>query len=528
MNRFDWLSEYLARLQDEHVLMRHGSAIRLAPAHVLEIDHEDWGRAASQAVDFACRWAGVWADQIDPETLRLFCLLEKAGDYLILTTDLPLATPLVASHTPWFPAANRPERHIQDLWGIAFGDHPDARRWIRHRAWPEDRYPLRSDFPVEGEPQGSTTPPDDDYPFESAQGAGVYEIPVGPVHAGIIEPGHFRFQAVGETVLQLEEHLGYVHKGIEKIAVGRNAAGLARLAGRVSGDSTVAHTWAACQAMERAAGLRVPPRALALRAILAERERIANHLGDIGAICNDVGFAFAMSQFSRLREQWQRQNRDGFGHRLLMDVIVPGGVARDLLEPGGLPAMHAQLRADLAPLIDILSDHPSLEDRLLTTGQLRPSTAARLGCTGYVGKASGQGFDVRRDNPYAPYDRLSVEVPVYQEGDVAARLQVRIQEILVSLDLLDRLLETLPGGPLRTDFPAPVEGREGIGCVDGWRGEIVCYVRFAGGGRIARFFPRDPSWFTWPALERIVLGNIVPDFPVCNKSVNGSYSGHDL
>ncbi len=527
MNRFDWLSEYLARLQDEHVLVRHGSATRLAPAHLLEIDHEDWGRAAAQAADFGCRWAGVWADQIDAETLRLFCLLEKTGDYLVLTTELSLATPLVASHTPWFPAANRPERHIQDLWGIAFGDHPDARRWIRHRAWPEDRYPLRRDFPVEGAPQGST-PPDDDYPFESAQGAGVYEIPVGPVHAGIIEPGHFRFQAVGETILQLEEHLGYVHKGIEKIAVGRDAAGLARLAGRVSGDSTVAHAWAACQAMERAAGLSVPPRALALRAILAERERIANHLGDIGAICNDVGFAFAMSQFSRLREQWQRQNRECFGHRLLMDVIVPGGVARDLHDLKALPAAHRRLHDELVPLFDILLDHPSLEDRLFTTGLLRPETAARLGCTGYVGKASGQAFDVRRDNPYAPYDRLAVEIPVFGEGDVAARLQVRMQEILHSLDLLDRLVEDLPDGPVLATFPTPAANAEGIGFVDGWRGEIVSYVRFTDAGRIARFFPRDPSWFTWPALERIVLGNIVPDFPVCNKSVNGSYSGHDL
>ena len=526
MRRFDWLSEYLARLQDERVVVRHGSTTRLAPAHTLEIDPEDWGRAAASAADFACRWAGIWADMADAETFRLFCLLEKDGDYLILTTDLPRATPLLASHTPWFPAANRPERHIQDLWGIAFGDHPDTRRWTRHQAWPEDRYPLRPDFPVAGI-DDEPTPPDDEYPFETAQGAGVYEIPVGPVHAGIIEPGHFRFQAVGERILQLEEHLGYVHKGIEKIAVGRDADGLARLAGRVSGDSTVAHAWAACLAMERAAQIPVPARADALRALLAERERIANHLGDIGAICNDVGFAFALYQFSRLREQWQRRNRELFGHRLLMDVIVPGGLARDPQGLDSLRADHARLRAELEPLFDVLLDHPSLEDRLLGTGRLSAGTARALGCTGYVGKAAGQAFDVRRDNPYGPYARLQVTVPVFAEGDVAARVQVRMQEVLHSLDMLDLLLAELPAGPVRQAFVAPA-GADGIGCVDGWRGEIVHYVRFDEAGRIARFFPRDPSWFTWPALERIVLGNIVPDFPVCNKSVNGSYSGHDL
>jgi Ni,Fe-hydrogenase III large subunit/Ni,Fe-hydrogenase III component G len=528
MSRFDWLSEYLACLQDEHVLVRHGSATRLAPAHVLEIDAEDWGQAGRQAAAFGCRWAGVWADQRDDE-FSVLCLLEYQGDYLILCTEIPVATPLLPSHTPYYPGADRPERHLQDMFGIAFGDHPDARRWIRHQAWSEDQYPLRDGFPVKGsDPQ--ETPPDDDYPFLRAQGAGVYEIPVGPVHAGIIEPGHFRFQAVGEAVLKLEERLGYVHKGIEKIAVGRNPLALARLAGRVSGDTTVAHAWAACQAMERAAGIKLPVRAQALRSLLAERERVANHLGDIGAICNDVGFAFALYQFSRLREIWQRRSHELFGHRFMMDVVIPGGVTADIDQEALalLREDHHVLRGELRTLYDILEDHPSLEDRLMTTGRLTPETARQLGCLGYVGKASGQGFDVRRDNPYPPYDHLAVTVPVFEEGDVAARLRVRMEEILIALDFLDRLLEGLPGGEIRWEMPAPEAGAEGIGFVEGWRGEIVTYVRFGEAGRVARFFPRDPSWFNWPALERIVLGNIVPDFPVCNKSVNGSYSGHDL
>ncbi|RMD68132.1 MAG: Ni,Fe-hydrogenase III large subunit, partial [Gammaproteobacteria bacterium] len=474
------------------------------------------------------RWAGLWADPVK-ERVDIFCLLEYQGNYLVLGTRIPIETPVLSSHTPYFPGADRLERHAQDMAGVAFVDHPDERRWTRHRAWGEGEFPLREDFPVQGHRRG-LTPPDDDYPFRAIEGTGVDEIPVGPVHAGIIEPGHFRFQAVGETVLRLEERLGYVHKGIEKIASGRDPIALARLAGRVSGDSTVAHAWAACQAMERAAGLDVPERALFLRAIMAERERIANHLGDIGAICNDVGFAFAWHQCARLREWWQRENARHFGHRFMMDAIVPGGVAFDLAGEGieRLRDAHLALRQDIGPLFDILEDHPGLEDRLLGTGRLDPEAARALGCTGYVGRASGMDFDVRRHSPYGPYDRLKIPGSCLDAGDVAARMQIRMEEVIISLDILDQLLDQLPGGPCRTAFPAPPEGAEGLGIIDGWRGEIASYVRFGTDGHIARFFPRDPSWFTWPALERLMHGNIVPDFPVCNKSINGSYSGHDL
>jgi Ni,Fe-hydrogenase III large subunit len=350
------------------------------------------------------------------------------------------------------------------------------------------------------------------------------------VHAGIIEPGHFRFQAVGETVLRLEARLGYVHKGVEKIAVGRDAAGLARLAGRVSGDSTVGHTWAACMAMERAAGISVPPRALCIRAVLAERERVANHLGDIGAICNDVSFSFAQMQFSRLREDWLRTSHTVFGHRLLMDRIVPGGVTHPLTGQGidALLLQNRALRSELDTLEPILDDDPSLEDRLVNTGVLSHADARLLGATGYVGKASGLDFDTRRDHRYAPYDRLDVVSPCLQEGDVAARVQIRMEELRHTLTLLDTLLKQIPEGAAGVPWPGMTTGAEGIGMVEGWRGEIISHVRFDDNGRVARYFPRDPSWFSWPALELLIHGNIVPDFPVCNKSVNGSYSGHDL
>ncbi|MFA7095801.1 MAG: NADH-quinone oxidoreductase subunit C [Gammaproteobacteria bacterium] len=529
---FEWLSEFLARLEDEHIFMR-GPKLQeklqdLHPAHILRVDPEDWGRAAEQAAKAGLRWCAIWAEDLG-EIFRINSCLEKHGDYLVLRTRVNAATPVLPSYTRHYPAADRAERHIQDMFGIRFADHPDPRCWTRHLAWPNTEFPLRKSFPVAGNPP-ELTPPHADYPFLQAQGAGVYEIPVGPIHAGIIEPGHFRFQAVGEMVLNLEERLGYVHKGVEKIAEGRDPWGLARLAGRVSGDSTVAHTWAACMAMERAARVEVPPRALALRAVMAERERVANHLGDIGAICNDVGFAFAYYQFGRLREQWQRVSAQAFGHRFMMDCIVPGGVRNDVA-PDAVRIMldqTAQLRRELDELLPILDDSASLEDRLQTTGILSVELAAQLGCVGYVGRASGRAFDLRRDAPYPPYDGLTVTVPEFTAGDVEARMLVRAKEIETSLDLIAKLLQSLPMGQLTASWVTPSADAEGLGLVEGWRGETLAYVRFDENGTIARYFPRDPSWLNWPALEKLIRDNIVPDFPVCNKSVNGSYSGHDL
>ncbi|BAO43478.1 hydrogenase large subunit [Thiolapillus brandeum] len=529
MGRFDWLSEYLARLEDEHVLVRRGSAQKLAPAHVLEIDAEDWGRAARQASLMEYRWCGLWGDE-NAGQIRVYACLENDGDYLVLQTAVATDMPVLPSHVPSYPIADRPERHAQDMLGLVFSDSPDERRWIRHQAWPESSYPLRRNFSLPEQAASQPAPADGDYPFRAIRGEGVCEIPVGPVHAGIIEPGHFRFNVVGEEILSLEQHLGYVHKGIEKAAVGRSPEELVRLAGRVSGDSSVAHAWAACQALERASGCYPGARDVELRGLFCERERVANHLGDIGAICNDVGFAFALYQCSRLREDWLRRNRELFGHRLLMDLLVPGGVTRDLDSAGveSLKQDHQRLRQETDELFDILLDQPSLEDRLLNTGVLRPATAKALGCTGYVGKASGQGFDLRISNPYPPYAQLPMTGVCLSEGDVMARVQVRMEEIRHSLAWMDQLLERFSPGESSRDWRIPDGPCEGLGLVEGWRGEIITYVRLDASGRVARFFPRDPSWHSWPALERIVMGNIVPDFPVCNKSVNGSYSGQDL
>lgn len=499
-----------------------------ARAKVVAIEARFWGEAAAVTATSHVRWCAVWGEHRPPEIVLTAVLAGKDG-HLLIRTSVSDAQGELPSHTPSFPAANRPERYVQEMFGIHFIGHPDGRRWMRHQAWNAGQYPLRKDFPWAGTPQ-EKTPPDCEYPFAPVEGEGVYEIPVGPVHAGIIEPGHFRFQAVGEDILSLEAHLGYVHKGIEKCAEGRDIPGLARLAARVSGDSTVAHSWAACQACEYALGLTIPRRALALRAILAEGERIANHLGDIGACCNDVGFAFAQVQFSRLRELWQRQNAAVFGHRLLMDVVIPGGVAHDIAaeQIRLLQNSVGQLRHELQDLLPLLYEYPSLQDRLRTTGTLSLEMARSIGALGYVARASGECWDLRRDAPNAPYEEVVVTVPRSSGGASSSRLRVRGDEILVSLDLLDAFLANLPTGSVLMALPTVQTACSGVGFVEGWRGEILAYVRLEADGTVARYFPRDPSWLNWPALEALIGGVIVPDFPLCNKSVNGSYSGHDL
>jgi Ni,Fe-hydrogenase III large subunit len=494
----------------------------------LQLKAADWGIAAQIAAQQKLRWSAIWGDHRSPEIV-IQALFFGTDGHLLLQTKVSEKLPELASHTPFYTAASRPERYLHDMFGVTFPDNHDSRRWGRHQAWTETDFPLLETFPTAGFPLAET-PPDSNYPFEPVVGEGVYEIPVGPVHAGIIEPGHFRFQAVGENILRLEERLGYVHKGIEKIAVGRDLAGLIRLAGRVSGDSTVAHSWAACQAVERALDITPSPRALALRAIFSERERIANHLGDIGAICNDVGFAFAQYQMSRLRELWQRQNQLLTGHRLLMDSLCPGGVTVDI-DYSATTAMREeidQLRTEIEELLPLLLEYPSLQDRLRDYAILSPEAAEKLGAVGYVGRASQLADDLRHDAPYPPYEKLNVTVPLFKTGDLTKRLRVRGEEILVSLDLLAKLLSTIPSGSLVMNYSLPDCEVEGIGLVEGWRGETLAYLRLDEQGQVVRYFPRDPSWLTWQALEMMLDGVIVPDFPVCNKSVNGSYSGHDL
>ncbi|MFA6409923.1 MAG: NADH-quinone oxidoreductase subunit C [Gammaproteobacteria bacterium] len=498
-------------------------------ATLLNVPPKYWSASISGLTLQKSRFVALWGQDLDKE-LSLTACFELKGKHFLLRTKVSSNEPILPSITPFYPAANRLERHASDMFGFIFSDHPDQRRWTRHAAWGKKEFPLRKSFPAVL-PHEKTTPGDSNYPFVQATGSGVYEIPVGPVHAGIIEPGHFRFEVAGEDVISLEERLGYVHKGIEKIAEGRNPESLVKLSNRISGDSPVAYSWATCQAIENAYKIKVPKRALFLRAIMLERERVANHLGDFAAICNDVGFAFAYYQLMRLKEIWLRKNMEFFGHRLLMDLIKVGGVKVDL-DTQSIEELKKQclvLKKELKELYPMLEENSSLHDRLKTTGVLSPEKASALGVLGYVGKASGCKFDLRRDVPCFPYDQYEVRIPVYNTGDVLSRLRVRAQEILISLELLSKFMTDLPDGSICELIEnKPKKAVEGIGLIEGWRGEVLVYVNFTKDGVVDRYFPRDPSWFSWPALEELIHGNIVPDFPVCNKSVNGSYSGVDL
>jgi Ni,Fe-hydrogenase III large subunit len=368
------------------------------------------------------------------------------------------------------------------------------------------------------------------YRWIKAEGEGVYEIPVGPVHAGIIEPGHFRFQAVGEEILNLEARLGYVHKGIEKRFEALSWEEGARLAGRISGDTTVAHALCYCRAVELMCGCTPPDRALWLRALMLERERIANHLGDIAAICNDVAFAFLFFQFNILKERLVRTSYRLLGHRFMMDRVVPGGVIVDL-DNSGVAEMLRELdefAAEFERLVVMYDTNPSLEDRVRETGILSPEKARDLGVVGIVARASGQALDSRIQSPFPPYDLFPPRMTVLHSGDVHARAWVRIEEIRASVLLLRQFLVNLPAGGVQSSIALPAPDRSGLAVVEGWRGEIACWVQSGPQGEINRCMVRDPSSVTWLGLEQCIHGNIVPDFPVCNKSFNASYSGNDL
>jgi Ni,Fe-hydrogenase III large subunit len=459
---------------------------------------------------------GLWGDRGAVHAAFYQRQIAQAA-LLSVAVDQGRAPSLAALHAP----ALRPERAIEDLFGIEMLGMPDRRPWLDHGRWAQSA-------PLAAQPGGGRAA----HPVEflAAQGPSLHQIPVGPVHAGIIEPGHFRFSAHGETVVRLEARLGYAHKGIEKLMQGKTAADAAPLAARVSGDSTVAYAWAFGRAVECALDVTPPARAVWLRAIMAELERIANHLGDFGAICNDASFSLMHAECGILREHTLRVAALCFGHRLMMDRIVPGGIAGDIA-PAGAEALRdflARLGRKLPELEELYDNTASLQDRTVGTGILRADLAAEYACGGYVGRASGRDFDTRRALTYAPYDVLRFEVPVLIEGDVDARVRVRIAEIRASMSLLEQLLQSLPPGPTWVLPAAPTTMTEGTAMVEGFRGDILVYVRIGSHGRIERCHLRDPSWFQWPLLEAVIEGNIVADFPLCNKSFNCSYSGHDL
>ena len=478
------------------------------------VDDEGWWQAIDQLATGRLVLLGLWGDA---PMVHMALLDEPAGEAAVISHSCKAGKyPSVgARHAP----AIRLERAINDLFGMEAVDAPDTRPWLDLGFW-DVRHPL-------GKRAGARERAP--YKFLPAEGEGLHQIPVGPVHAGIIEPGHFRFTANGEHVVRLEQRLGWVHKGIESLMEGAPLEQAARLAARTSGDSTVAYAYAFGQAAEAAMQITVPLRASYLRALMAELERLANHFGDIGAICNDASFSLMQAQCAILRERTLRVAEAGFGHRLMMDMIVPGGLSRDIA-PKGLAeaeALVAAVRRIFPDLIELYDNTASLQDRTVTTGIVKPELAIQFGAGGYVGRASGRGFDARRALAYAPYDKLSFEVPVLNAGDVNARVWLRIREVEQSLSLIDQILAAVPGGPIKAPI-TKIESAEGLGVSEAFRGDVLVWLRFDGNGCVARCHLRDASWFQWPLLEAAIEGNIVADFPLCNKSFNCSYSGHDL
>lgn len=474
------------------------------------------------------RLLALWGSDEQPrgEGYAVHVALVNAAGMLCLSLPLDAVRPAYPDISDLFPAASRMQRAVIDLLGLHPTGADDQRKWLRHASWPAGQHPLRKSFDAH-----AVHPTEADaYPFVTVTGDGVHEIPVGPVHAGTIEPGHFRFSIIGDRVLRLEQRLGYTHKGIEKRFESMNLAQGAKLAGRISGDSTVAYAWAYAQAVESLGGTAPSARALAMRAVLLELERIHNHLGDLGYLGNDVALAFGFAQFWILKEDLLRLNGELFGHRYLMDKIIPGGVACDIDAHGSekLRGTLTHIEQVTAKLREIYDEHTGAQDRFLSTGKVAPELAAQLGLTGLPGRASGQAWDLRADFPCAPYDQLDVLMATHRNGDVAARVILRFEELGESIRLIRDILSKLPSGSLVEAVADAPDGKLGIGWVEGWRGEIMVALHSGKNNSIHRLHPHDPSWQNWPVLEHAIIGNIVPDFPLINKSFNLSYSGQDL
>ncbi len=497
------------------------------PCRRLRAGTVDWRSIAGSLRAGNATLLTVWgADDRDRDgRFRIFAAFVDRDGITVLEHAMDAGEhPTYPSLAELFPAAGRMERAVFDLLGIR-STQPDHRGWLRHSGWPKDVFPLRRDadlthgFDAEPEP----------YNFVRVEGDGVHEIPVGPVHAGIIEPGNFRFSVVGEKVLRLEERLGYTHKGVAKRFESLPLREGHRLAARICGDSAVAYAWAYCAALEAATPTVCPRRAAYLRALALEHERIANHLGDLGAIGNDAGFAFGLTHFSRSKEDLLRSNESVFGARYLMDFVVPGGVAADIAgnAPQLLPALYASIERDTLSLREIYLNHAGVQDRLQGTGTLDMTTAQKLGAAGLAARASGMQQDLRVTHPWFPYSEIEIDAIVQSTGDVAARAAMRFEEIFASIRFCRALLEKLPAGEIRGDVAQAAPGRLALGVIEGWRGPVAIALETGPGGGIRRCHAHDPSWQNWPLLEHAILGNIVPDFPLINKSFNLAYSGHD-
>ncbi|WP_292370218.1 NADH-quinone oxidoreductase subunit C [Methanoregula sp. UBA64] len=426
-----------------------------------------------------------------------------------------------------FPSASWPERECRDGFGIEFAGAFDTRRLLLHEPYQKDFHPLKKEFANAPVATNDDVPAAEEYQFRAMTGEGVYQVAVGPVHAGIIEPGHFRFSVIGETVFNLEIRMFYTHRGIEKLAEGKLPGDCVKVAEAVSGDESVANAVAFCMAVERISGITVPDRAWFIRTILAELERCCSHLGDQAGMLTDVAFALGASQFSVLREEVFRKNAELTGSRFLRGMTCIGGVTRDIPKDrlADLAEFVGQLKKRFRVGLSIVLSTPSVIDRFSTTGVVKRELLRPLNITGPVARASGGRIDVRLDHPYGVYDRFVPSHTPLDDGDVLARFTVKAQEFLDSLDLIERLIAAIPeGAVLSTE---PVRDGYALALVESARGQNLCWVKIKD-GKIDRYKVRTASYCNWLAIEHAVPGNILADFPVINKSMNLSYAGTDM
>jgi Ni,Fe-hydrogenase III large subunit len=425
---------------------------------------------------------------------------------------IPSATHITAA-AAWY------ERELHDLYGVDVSGHPNLQSIVFHEGWPAGIHPRSGQpgVPSVGGP----------YRFLKVKGEGVCEVPVGPVHAGIIEPGHFRFSVVGDTVIHLELRHFYTHKGTEALFEGAPIMDGSMLAESVAGDNCFAHAVAYCQAMENAFGVSVPPRGRAVRLIGLELERMLAHIADVGALCGDVAFAIPAAYTARLKELLLQTSARFFGTRCWRGLALPGGVKHDLAPENveALGSIIASAARDFAELAEIILDTPSVQNRFESTGILKRELARSMAVVGPVARASGVRVDVRHDHPYGRYRALSVEVPHYHQGDVLARARIRIDETAISARLIAETLENIPSGAIATSVPGD-QSAEGFSAVESPRGELLYWIRVQD-GYVRRCHIKSPSFQNWPALPLAMPGNIIADFPLINKSFNLSYSGCD-
>jgi len=499
---------------------------------VTRVAPETLGPAARAELDAGGRFVmltGLDERSVGGDGLAVETVVQRPdGSLARLRAAVPLDAAAFPSITPLVPAAHWDEREARDMLGIVPVGHPDPRRLVLHERWPRGYHPLRKDVPADVRP-----PLADRHfvPFE-VHGEGVYQLPVGPIHAGVIEPGHFRFSAIGERILHLDARLFFTHRGLEKLVEGRPFAAAAPVVERACGVCTVTHGLAYADAVERLTGVTVPPRAAWARVLLAEMERLYNHVGDLGNICAGIGFTSGVARLGWLKERLLRANDALTGHRYLTGLVIPGGLAADLDADGlaALPAVLDEVGTEMAAAVRLLLRSDGVMARLHGTGVVARDTAAALGALGVAARATGMTVDLRVDRPYAAYGSLGVDVVTAATGDVAARFHVRAKEAHESLRLVREALAGLPAGPVSVslrEVPTPPVGASSLGAAEGPRGASWIWLRAGEDGTVDRLRLRSASFANWPLVAAAVPGDLVPDFPLINKSFELCYACTD-